>query len=245
MKRIFLCAALAALMMLSGCAGLKVQRGLDAHGAFVSTAAPVVTVLPGEGFSPVASGSTLCVVPIETGFVPSVATNVWYALHKSDSAQAAVFLAECSAPWEWNISATGVEYQVKPLLYKFYGDLPSSATVLVYTRAVAKDPWMPVFAQAGSAWEGESLVARYEWMSVGSRDKLVAEYREPLPADSVSIVSPEMLKGFLERSQKAFSLSGVQEGVQVAPAPLTNIPNALLAPVVGSLSEPEPVDYDE
>lgn len=245
MKRIFLCAAFAAVLMLSGCAGMKVHRGLDADGAFVSTAAPVVTVLPGEGFSPVASGNTLCAVPIETGIIPSVTTNVWYALHKSESAQSAVFLAECSAPWEWNISATGVEYQVKPLLYKFYGDLPGTATVLVYTRAVEKDPWMPVFAQAGSAWEGQSLIARYEWMSVGSRDKVVAEYREPLPADGVEIVSADVLKGFIERSQKAFSLGGVQSGVKVAPAPLTNIPNALLAPVVGSLSEPEPIDYND
>ena len=34
MKRIFLCAALAAVMMLSGCAGMKIHRGLDASGSF-------------------------------------------------------------------------------------------------------------------------------------------------------------------------------------------------------------------
>ncbi len=245
MKHSFLCAALAAVLMLSGCAGMKVHRGLDGQGAFVSTASPVVTVVPGEGFSPVASGSTLCAVPIESGIMPSVTTEVWYALHKSENAQAAVFLAECSAPWEWNISATGVEYQVKPLLYKFYGDLPNSATVLVYTRAVEKDPWMPIFAQAGSAWEGETLVARYEWMSSASRDKLVAEYREPSPVAAGSVFPAEQMNAFIARSQKAFSLGGVQENVKVAPAPMTNVPNALLAPVVGSVSEPEPMDYDE
>jgi hypothetical protein len=154
-------------------------------------------------------------------------------------------LAECSAPNVWNISATGVEYQVKPLLYKFYGQMPGDATVLVYTRKVEKDPWMPVFAQAGSAWEGETLLARYEWTDSSSSEKLVAEYREPAPALEAGFVySASDLNGFIARSQKAFKLAGVQEGVQVAPAPQTNIPNFLLAPVVGSVVPPEPMDFD-
>ena len=59
MKKSFLGAALAAVMMLSGCASMKVDRGLDASGAFVSSASPAVTVQAGEGFSAVASGQTL------------------------------------------------------------------------------------------------------------------------------------------------------------------------------------------
>ena len=52
--------------------------------------------------------------------------------------QLAVMLAECFSGWEWNISAVGAEYHVKPLLYKFYGERPADATVLVYTRLVEK-----------------------------------------------------------------------------------------------------------
>ena len=245
MKRLFLCAALAAVMMLSGCAGMKIERGLDASGAFVSSASPAVTVQAGEGFSAVASGRTLCVVPIETGIIDTQCTSVWYSLHKGETAQLAVMLAECTPFCTWNVSATGVEYQVKPLLYKFYGDKTSDANVLVYTRKVEKDPWMPIFAQAGSAWEGETLVARYEWVNVDSTEKLVAEYREPAKVLGEGAIYPvEELNGFIARSQKAFSLSGVQTGVQVSPAPMTNIPNHLLAPVVGSVSIPEPEDYD-
>ena len=245
MKRIFLCAALAAVMMLSGCAGMKIHRGLDASGSFVSSASPSVTVQAGEGFSAVASGRTLCVVPVDSGFTPALSTEVWYALHKSENAQIAVMLAECSAPSIWNIGATGVEYQYKPLLYKFYGERPADATVLVYTRNVAKDPWMPLFAQAGASWEGEILIARYEWMDSSSYEKLVAEYREPARVLAEGGIYPvSELNAFIGRSQKAFSLAGVQEGVQVAPAPHTNIPNHLLAPVVGSVTLPEPLDYD-
>ena len=245
MKRFFLCAALAAVMMLSGCAGMKIHRGLDASGSFVSSASPSVTVQAGEGFSAVASGRTLCVVPVECGTLPQITTEVWYSLHKGTNAQLAVMLAECSGASVWNISATGVEYQHKPLLYKFYGDMPSDATVLVYTRNVAKYPWMPIFAQAGSSWEGETLIARYEWMDSTSREKLVAEYREPARVVEEGFVYPvSELNAFIARSQKAFSLAGVQEGIQVAPAPHTNIPNHLIAPVVGSVTLPEPPDFD-
>ena len=245
MKRMFLCAALAAVMMLSGCASMKVERGLDASGAFVSSASPAVTVQAAEGFTAVASGSTLCAVPIENGVIPSQSSSVWYSLHKSDSAQLAVMLAECDKPCTWNISSTGVEYQFKPLFYKFYGDKTSDANVLVYTRKVEKDPWMPIFAQAGSAWEGDTLVARYEWLNIESSEKLVAEYREPaLVLGEDAIYPVEALNDFIARSQKAFALNGVQAGVQVAPAPMTNIPNHLISPVVGSVCLPEPEDYD-
>ncbi len=247
MKRLFLFVMLSAVMLLSGCSATKVYRGFDASGAFVSSASPAVSVNPGEGFSAVSAGRTLCAVPVDSGMLNIVTTEIWYSLYKSDKAQLAVMLGECSAPCEWNISATGVEYQYKPLLYKFYGEMPSDATVLVYTRSVENDPWMPLFAQSGSAWEGETLVARYEWMSVSSRDKLVAEYREPALSLAEGMGYPvEDLNGFLKRSQKAFSLAGVQEGAQPVPAPHTNIPNALLAPVVGSVSLPEPqnLEYD-
>ena len=245
MKRLFLCVALAAVMMLSGCAGMKIERGLDASGSFVSSASPTVTVQAAEGFAAMSSGQTICVVPIETGIMETQSTGVWYSLHKSDTAQLAVMLAECSAPNVWNISATGVEYQVKPLLYKFYGQMPGDATVLVYTRKVEKDPWMPTFAQAGSAWEGETLVARYEWFNIDSSEKLVAEYREPAKVLGENAIYPvEELNGFIARSQQAFALGGFQEGMQVSPAPMTNIPNHLLAPVVGSVSVPEPEDFD-
>ncbi|MBR6625771.1 MAG: DUF4851 domain-containing protein [Mailhella sp.] len=245
MKRLFLSAALAAVMMLSGCAGMKIHRGLDASGSFVSSASPAVTVQASEGFTAVASGRTLCSVPAEAGIITADTAEVWYSLHKSDSAQIAVMLAECSASNVWNISATGVEYQVKPLLYKFYGQMPGDATVLVYTRKVEKDPWMPIFAQAGSAWEGETLLARYEWMDSSSTEKLVAEYREPAPAlEEGFAYSASDLNAFIARSQKAFKLAGVQEGVEVIPAPQTTISDFLLTPVVGSVTLPEPPDFD-
>ena len=96
MKRLFLCVALAAVMMLSGCAGMKIDRGLDAAGAFISSASPAVAVQAGEGFTAVTAGRTLCVVPIENGILPIESADVWYSLHKAENAQLAVMLAEGS-----------------------------------------------------------------------------------------------------------------------------------------------------
>jgi hypothetical protein len=88
-------------------------------------------------------------------------------------------------------------------------------------------------------------VARYEWANIDSTEKLVAEYREPAKVLGEGAIYPvDELNGFIARSQKAFALNGVQGGVQVSPAPMTNIPNHLLAPVVGSVTVPEPEDYD-
>ena len=239
MKRMFLCAALAALMMLSGCAGMKIQRGLDASGAFLSSAAPTVTVQPAEGFTPVATGRTTCFVPVENAALNSVPALVWYALYKGENSQLAVSLADCSYDWEWNISAIGVEYQYKPLLYKFYGEGNHDANVHVYTRLVEQDPWMPVLAKSGSSWEGASLIARYEWISMKSSMKLIAEYREPAPELAEGFAYPSNVIGeFLQRSQKAFRLAGVQAPVNVTPMALARISDNELAPVLGSVVQP-------
>jgi len=239
MKRMFLCAALAALMMLSGCAGMKIQRGLDASGAFLSSAAPTVTVQPAEGFTPVATGRTTCFVPVENAALNSVPALVWYALYKGENSQLAVSLADCSYDWEWNVSAVGVEYQYRPLLYKFHGEGTNDAAVYVYTRLVEQDPWMPAMAAAGSSWEGSSLIARYEWLSMKYSMKLIAEYREPAPELLEGFTYPSNVIGeFLQRSQKAFRLAGVQEPVSVTPMGLARIPDYSLAPVLGSVVQP-------
>ena len=75
-------------------------------------------------------------------------------------------------------------------------------------------------------------------------DDDVAAYDQRDALEAGFVYSSSDLNAFIARSQKAFKLAGVQEGVQVAPAPQTNIPNFLLAPVVGSVVPPEPMDFD-
>ena len=244
MKRLFLCAALAAVMMLSGCSAMKIERGLDASGSFVSSASPSVTVQTSADFSAVASGRTLCVVPIENGFIPSQSTEVWYSLHKAENAQIAVMLAECVPFCTWNVSATGVEYEYKPLLYKFYGAGTRDANVLVYTRKVEKDPWMPVFAQAFSAalcpWPFCPCSSRARRMAstVSSSSSRSFSSGEAVPARTEAVNASEAAslsaspENGLSFSGSALSLLFVSEGADVAESDSffftdTDLPEAL------------------
>ena len=237
MKRTFFCAALAALFMLSGCAGSALHRGMDAaSGAFVSTAQPVVSVQPAEGFAPVASGKTLCRVPYENSLSSGILTEVWYSLSKKEGAQLAVILAECPADWEWSLGTLGTEFQHLPVLYELNGDGVNDATVRAYVRPAGRDPWQAAFADG---WQGDTLLARYEWGTSSSPVKLIVEYREPAPEElGEGILQARAVNPFLKRAQAAFALSGVQTPVTLAPSAAVSVSDFKLAPVIGPVSLP-------
>ena len=237
MKRAFLCAAFAALFMLSGCAGSKLYRGQDAaSGAFVSTARPVVSVQPAEGFAPVASGKMFGRVPVENSFAGGITTELWYSLAEKDGAQLAVMLVECPADWEWSLGSLGTEFQHLPVLYELNGEGVNDATVRAYVRPAGRDPWQAAF---GNGWQGDTLLARYEWFNSSDRAKLIVEYREPAPEDlGEGLLQARVVTPFMKRAQEAFSLAGVQTPVTLAPASSLRVSDMKLAPVIGPVSVP-------
>lgn len=240
MKKIFSCVLLACVMMLAGCSIAPLQRGLDpASGAFVSTARPAVSIQPAEGFSALSSGATLCRVPVDNGMFNTVAAEVWYSLFKKDGAQLVTMLAECDTPWQWSVGAMGKDYYYLPLLYKYNSDMADAANVVVYVRAAARDPWMPQFSADGTAGETPLLVARYEWMDSSDNVKVITEYRESVEGlEEGQTVPSEQVKAFLDRSQKAFSLGGAPQPVNMGKAPYVNIADRVLAPMIGAVSLP-------
>ena len=239
MRHILACAALAATVLLGGCAGSPIYRGMDAEsGAFVSTSSPVVSVLPAEGYENVVAGYTLCRVPYENSMMNTVSSRVWFSLESGEGSQLVTFLAECSSETLWEVRPIGVDFQTLKVFYERSGVSPSDATVHVYLRPASMDPWTPLFASAGKpVWEGWTLVARYEWTSTGEKEKLVVEYREPAP-ELLEGMNPRVadLEGFIERSQKSFALGGVNLPVTAAPGQSILISDRLLAPVVGSVT---------
>ena len=239
MKRILLCAALAVTVLLGGCAPHAVYRGMDSStGAFVSTYSPVVSVTAAEGYENVMSGYTLSRVPYENGFMNLVSADVSFTLFEKEGAQLVAVFAECPVDEIWEVRALGVDFQRLKVLYESNGMVPNDATVHVYVRPAAMDPWTPLFAEAGKAeWQGDTLVARYEWIGGTQSGKLIVEYREPAP-ELLSGMAPELdvLTGFIERSQKAFKLSGVTAPVTPVERRYVTIPDATLAPVIGAVS---------
>lgn len=239
MKKVLACAVLAAAVLIGGCAGSTIYRGLDSNsGAFVSTHAPTVSVIPAEGYEGVVAGYTMCRVPYENSFMNNFSSNVWYSLQERTGSQLVTVLAECPADLIWEVRSIGVEFQLLKMLYEKNGVFPDDATVRVYVRPPSMDPWTPLFAAAGKAeWEGSTLVARYEWTSSTEQEKLIVEYREPAP-EILDGMNPRItdLTKFVERSQKAFTLGGVTLPVTPVSGVSTPIPDRQLALVLGSVS---------
>lgn len=239
MKHILACALLASAVLLGGCAGTSLYRGVDASsGAFVSTYSPVVSVKAAQGYEQVLSGYTLCRVPFENSMLRTLSVDTWFSLQAGEGSQLVSTLAECSSEYIWEVRPIGVDFQTLKVLYEHNGMSPNDATVHVYVRPVSMDPWTPLFAQAGkAAWQGDSIVARYEWTGGAESSKLIVEYREPAPEVLPGFVmSAEDLTAFIGRSQKAFTLEGVTSPVNPVARETVNVPDRLLAPVLGVLS---------
>lgn len=239
MKRLLTCAALSLTLLLGGCAGSAIYRGVDAStGSFVSTASPTVSVTAAEGYENVLSGSALTRVPYENGFMNTVPVRVWFSLQQKDDAQLVSMLAECSSDVIWEVRPIGVDFQTLKVFYESNGAGANDATVHVYLRPASMDPWTPLFVQAGKKmWEGPTLVARYEWTGSTQTDKLVVEYREKAP-ELMEGLNPRLtdLSAFIARSQKAFVLGGVTVPVTASEGRNVTISDRLLAPVVGSVT---------
>ena len=108
----------------------------------------------------------------------------------------------------------------------------------MHIRPASMDPWSKLFASAGrTQWEGSTLVARYEWTNATQRDKLIVEYREPAPEflDGMNPSLPDVT-GFIERSQKAFTLGGVSVPVTPVSTDGLAVSDRLLSSVIGSVT---------
>lgn len=239
MKNILIAATLAASVLLGGCAGSSIYRGMDAaSGAFVSTHSPVVSVKAAEGYESVLSGYTMCRVSFEDSMMGSSLADVWASLQDREGAQLVTVLAECGSDKIWEVRPIGVDFQRLKVFYEKNGVAPDDATVHVYVRPASMDPWSQLFASAGrTQWEGSTLVARYEWTNTTQRDKLIVEYREPAP-EFFDGMNPRLsdVTAFIERSQKAFTLGGVSMPATPVSADRLAVSDMLLSPVLGSVT---------
>ena len=237
LKTFFACAAMSALIMLSGCAG-SYYRGMDAGGSFVSTVMPEVSMKPAEGFETALAGNTSCLARQEDAFTATVPVQVWYGLSAKDGAQLAFVLAECTSEWNWSVSSHGAEYQHYPVLREMRGAASGDPDLIVFVRPAGSD----VFRNAlgGAAWNEDMLVAHYEWLSSTSHVKLIAEYREaaPAPADEL-LVTPEAVSAFVRRAQASFTREEMPAGVQPGPRLSGLLPDdslsSMLGPVIPSV----------
>ncbi len=235
MKNLFACAALSALLMLAGCAG--VYRGVNEEGSLVSSSRPELTVRPAENFTPQLAGQTMCMALQKNGFTGTVNTQVWYGLSVREDAQLAVVLAECPDGWSWSIGADSSDLIHYPVLLEMRGVAHSEPDFLVFVRSAPSDPWNRLLGE--NALKEDIMVARSEWLSSSGREKLIVEYREPavMPVDDL-LAKKQEISAFAGRAKAAFILekaapSGKQKLVQRKGGILSD---AILAPVLGAVA---------
>ncbi len=237
MKKIVVCAVLAALLALAGCAGSGTYRGVNEEGTLISTAMPEVTVRPAENFRTVLAGHTSCLALQKNGFTGTINTQVWYGLGLGENAQLAMLLAECSSGWEWSVGTDSSDIKKFPSLLEMRGVSSGEPDFLVYVRSASADPWNRLLGE--NAWNGGIMVARTEWLSSSNREKVIVEYREPadIPVEDL-MADPRKVNAFAERAKAAFALE------KAAPAKKPEgrlrlggmLSDSVLAPVLGTVS---------
>ena len=223
MTRMIMVAAVAALLALAACAGVKAplvrgvgsEAGGAAEGVLSSNAHPAMAVLPAAGFEPVAHGVTDVGVPLNSSLTATASARVWYALHadKTGARQLVASLAEVGNSLEWSLNPGMIDRQGLPMLNEGAASRAGAAlTFYTYVRPAAKDPWMRPFADHGKGWEGGVLLRQYTWWSMANQVKVVVEYREPVPAGADLSYDPTALRAFEERADAAFTLLRKERG---------------------------------
>jgi hypothetical protein len=205
--------ALALALNLAACAGMERAQGLAQTPAgdsvFASGSLPSLVVIPAEGFRSAAAGN-LFVGVSQDGFLPAYfPVRVCFALFTTGPRQLAVYLADAPHSLEWAPNPAFTERRGLPVLEHAMADHDGfEMETLTYVRPRGKDPWMPVYAAQGPAWNGDVLVRQRTWLTLGNSVKLVVEYREAAPA----LAGPrEIPPDFEERAAAAFRLLGSRQ----------------------------------
>ena len=217
---------------------MALHRGYDdASRSFISQAKPQVAVRAAEGFGLLRSGHTFCTVPYDDSLIGGYSAETWYSLSGREDAHLAVVFAECGGNWVWSLGGHGQEYHAYRLVYENIGAEAGSEDVRVYIRPLSRDPWLAGDAEASRGWGNGVLAARFDRLANAERNKLIIEYREPLPvrADEFLPTRDEVF-AFLERARAAYEEGLPGSGAPSLrrsgrPAPSDRLIGAVIGPV--------------
>lgn len=205
-KLVFLC-GLALLPILWAC-GQSLQRGMI-DGAYISTARPAIMVevrdMPlitaGEGSANV----------FWTGMLGGLPVQMWLALYGTGGLAPLAIVTQAQLPgdWYWD-SWMRRPFSVAEGTAAFGGTTYDSYTYIVDPKS---DPFANFMSATGpegkpQRWIARVFAARYNF----DHDKILLEYREPLPAAIVDLTALPLgydsyLREFAARAQAAFVVS--------------------------------------
>ena len=183
MKKFLLCWAVLCGALALGCVQAERRGVLD--GAYISTARPAISVRAAQ--LPLLGNGRWHIQLADTDMVGGLPVRVWLAVYGAGAPQgplAIVAHAEVPQGWFWD-GASRRPFSVDPGV-ELLGDVGFQAST-----AIVRGPRDPFAAFAGAdadksgqpaAWLVRQFAARANF----DRDKIVLEYREPLPAELIS-----------------------------------------------------------
>ena len=208
-----LCLVVLLAALVTGCnAGL--QRGMVGP-VYVSTARPAIS-LTVKDMPLLAGGQGQCNLTW-TSVMGGLPVSVWLAAYGQGTPQspmAIVAQAELPQSWYWNSDSTppfSVDHATEII-----GETQFAASTFIVDGS--RDPFMQLAGIQPDTppvrWLVRSFTARFNF----NADKIILEYREPLPPqmgflDVLTIAQTDQLRAFEERARKVFVVGQIPENL--------------------------------
>lgn len=197
-------AGLAAIILLSGC-GQSLHRGMVGN-TYVSTARPAIS-LSVKDMPLMLAGRGICNMEW-TGMMGGLPVQVWLAVYGQGGLDPMAITAQAQLPtgWVWD-GIMRQPFSVDDSVEVFNGVNYQGCTYIINS---ANDPFgllAPATQPDGQPqlWIARTYMARYNF----NNDKIILQYREPLPSDITSLTALPLGRGdyllaFAERARSCF-----------------------------------------
>lgn len=213
MKKIkFVAVALLLSAAVYGCAD-ALQRGMLGS-TYVSTARPDISIK--TNLPLLTSCQGFCNLDW-TGVLGGLSVEAWVAVYGQGGLSPMAIAAQAQVPsgWQWDADLR-IPFSVDPGFEAFNGVTYEACTFLVDP---ARDPFGSLVTGVQpdgqpQLWMVRYFAARYNF----NQDKIIMEYREPLPQGIVSLTAlpygqDDLLKSFAHRARQAFTVGTVPENI--------------------------------
>lgn len=195
--------------ILTGC-GQGLQRGMMGD-TYVSTARPAISLTVRD--MPLMTYGMGTANMDWTGVLGGLPINVWIAVYGTGGLAPLAITAQAQLPsgWIWD-SQMSQPFSVDQGAEVFNGQTYEAWTSIVNPKADPFGNLVTTTTVEGTPqlWVARTFAARYNF----NQDKIILEYREPLPAGITSLSAlplgqDQFLAGLAQRARKAFEVAGL------------------------------------
>lgn len=206
-KNILWAALICMASLLAGCLGGSLQRGMLGN-AYVSTARPSITV-EAKNMPLLTAGRGLCNMAW-SGMAAGLPIEVWLAVYGQGGLSPLAIVAQAQTPegWYWD-GIMNPPFSVDVGTETFGGVSYQASTFIVNP---ARDPFGQLVTGVRAdgqpqLWIVRAFAARYNF----NDDKIIMEYREPLPDGVTELTNlplgqADLLRGIAQRARETFSV---------------------------------------